>query len=303
LFKSARTHQKGIHTKSCPGISSAGWPGLCSGRILVAVLDEALLADWCGRYHGTRPAYVLFRSGHLSQVTAAELSDGRQVVIKARPFALRIAGCIAVQAHITQAGSPCPVPLTALTRVSGLAVTAETLVPGDSQLPAAGGVAPFAALLARPVGSAPIPAVVPALAPSPPWAGWDHPGPGRGRTATTGAATSTRSPGLRGSMTPSAGLGTAERFHRSGVHWPRRLGISEHPVDRRPACGRARPGQCHRPARAGHRGPGRRRMAGRRWTGARSRTPGRPACGSACSPPRRTRLTAVDRNSTASQPR
>jgi hypothetical protein len=52
----------------------------------------------------------------------------------------------------------------------------ETLVPGGSQLPAAGGVAPFAALLACLVGSALIPAVVPALAPSPPWAGWDHPG-------------------------------------------------------------------------------------------------------------------------------
>jgi hypothetical protein len=58
----------------------------------------------------------------------------------------------------------------------GLAVTAEVLVPGGSQLPAEGGAAPFAALLARLVSSAPGPAAVPSLAPSPPWTGWDHPG-------------------------------------------------------------------------------------------------------------------------------
>jgi hypothetical protein len=140
------------------------------------MLDEALLADWCDRYLGARPARVLFRSGHLSQVIAAELADGRRVVIKARPPAPRIAGCVAVQAHLARAGFPCPVPLTAPAQAGGLTVTAETLVPGGSQLPAEGGAAPFAALLARLIGSAPGPAAVPALAPSPPWTGWDHPG-------------------------------------------------------------------------------------------------------------------------------
>jgi hypothetical protein len=140
------------------------------------VLDEALLADWCDRYLGARPARVLFRCGHLSQVIAAELADGRRVVIKARPSDPRIAGCIAVQAHLARAGFPCPVPLAAPAQVGGLTVTAETLVPGGSQLPAEGGAAAFAALLARLIGSAPGPAVVPALGPSPPWTGWDHPG-------------------------------------------------------------------------------------------------------------------------------
>ena len=97
-------------------------------------------------------------------------------MIKARPSGPRIAGCIAVQAHLARAGFPCPVPLTAVTQAGGLTITAETLVPGGSQLPAEGGAAPFAALLARLIGSAPGPAVVPALAPSPPWTGWDHPG-------------------------------------------------------------------------------------------------------------------------------
>jgi Phosphotransferase enzyme family len=140
------------------------------------VLDGVVLADWCECYLGARPARVLFRCGHLSQVIAAELADGRQVVVKARPPRPRIAGCVAVQAHLARAGFPCPQPLTAVTQAGGLAVTAEALVPGGSQLPAEGGAAPFAALLARLVGSAPGPAVVPALAPSPPWTGWDHPG-------------------------------------------------------------------------------------------------------------------------------
>jgi hypothetical protein len=140
------------------------------------VLSEALLADWCDRYLGARPARVLFRSGHLSEVIAAELADGRRVAIKGRPSDPRIAGCIAVQAHLARAGFPCPLPLTAPVQVAELTVTAETLLPGGSQLSAEGGAAPFAALLARLIGSAPGPAAVPPLVPSPPWTGWDHQG-------------------------------------------------------------------------------------------------------------------------------
>ena len=119
---------------------------------------------------------VLFRSGHLSEVVAAELADGRQVVVKARPSDPRIAGCTAVQEHLARAGFPCPEPLTAPVETGSLTVTAEALVPGGSQLPADGGAVPFAALLSRLIGSAPGPADVPSLAPSPPWTGWDHPG-------------------------------------------------------------------------------------------------------------------------------
>lgn len=98
-------------------------------------------------------------------------------MIKARPAAARIAGCVAVQAHLARRGFPCPAPLTAPVQAGELAVTAEVLVPGGSQLRAEGGAASFAALLARLVSAAPGPAAVPSLAPSPPWAGWDHPGP------------------------------------------------------------------------------------------------------------------------------
>ena len=138
--------------------------------------DDVFLAEWCDRYLGARPAGVLFRSGHLSEVTGAELADGRRVVIKARPADPRIAGCVAVQQHLARTGFPCPAPLTAPVQVGGLTVTAEVLVPGGRQLPAEGGAASYAALLARLIRSAPRPADVPPLAPSPPWTGWDHPG-------------------------------------------------------------------------------------------------------------------------------
>ena len=113
------------------------------------VASDAFLPGWCDRYLGARPARVLFRSGHLSQVVGVELADGRRVVIKARPAGRRIAGCVAVQRHLACAGFPCPEPLTDPVQARGLTVTAEVLVPGGSQLPAEGGAAPFAALLAR----------------------------------------------------------------------------------------------------------------------------------------------------------
>ena len=137
-------------------------------RILVAVLDDAFLSDWCDRQLGARPARVLFRSGHLSEVIAAELADGRRVVVKARPSDSRIAACTAVQEHLARAGFPCPAPLTGPVRADGLTITAEALVPGGSQLPAAAGAEPFAVLLARLISCAPSPAAVPSLAPAPP---------------------------------------------------------------------------------------------------------------------------------------
>jgi hypothetical protein len=142
------------------------------------MLDDAALADWCGRSLGARPVSVLFRAGHLAQVVGVELADGSAVVIKIRPFELRIAGCAAVQDHLARAGFPCPVPLAGPEVLDGCAVTAETFISGGGQLPPERGAAPFAALLAQLVRSAPGVARVPDLAPSPPWAGWDHRGSG-----------------------------------------------------------------------------------------------------------------------------
>ena len=144
--------------------------------ILASVPDDEFLAEWCDRYLGARPARVLFRAGHLSEVTGAELADGRQVVVKTRPADPRIPGCAAVQQHLARAGFPCPAPLTAPVQVDGLTVTAEVLVPGGGQLAAEGAAVSYAALLALLITSAPGPADVPPLAPSPPWTAWDHPG-------------------------------------------------------------------------------------------------------------------------------
>jgi hypothetical protein len=140
---------------------------------------EAELAGWCRRWLGGEPVEVLFRAGYLSAVTGLRLGDGREVVVKARPAAARLAGCVAVQAALAGAGFPCPWPLAGPAPLGRLAATAEELVAGGELLdpgPAAAGR--FAGLLAELVRLAPDPASVPTLAPSPPWAAWDHAHPG-----------------------------------------------------------------------------------------------------------------------------
>src|SRR5262245_51120307 len=132
-----------------------------------SVLDDWFLADWCQRHLGAPLDRVLFRSGFLSEVVGVELSGGLRAVVKARPFQPRIAGCLRVQASLARVGFPCPEPLTVAPRVQGMAVTAETEVPGGSPLPPEAGAAPFAALLARLIASAPAAADVPDLVPSP----------------------------------------------------------------------------------------------------------------------------------------
>jgi hypothetical protein len=140
------------------------------------VLDDALVGDWCLSHLGAAVERVLFRSGYLSDVVGVELTNGQRAVVKARPHQARLAGCLQVQAALAEQGFACPKPLTGATRVHGLTVSAETELSGGAPLPAEAGPAPAAALLARLMASAPDPQTVPDLSPSPPWAGWDHPG-------------------------------------------------------------------------------------------------------------------------------
>jgi phosphotransferase family enzyme len=145
---------------------------------------------WCRRWLVAEPVQVLFRAGYLSQVTGLRLADGRAVVLKARPPAPRLRGCVAVQATLAAAGFPCPRPPAGPAPLGALAATAEELVPGGHLLaPGPDAAGRFAALLAELVRLAPDPAGLPTLAPSPPWAAWDTTIPGCGRQRTTAPAT------------------------------------------------------------------------------------------------------------------
>lgn len=137
------------------------------------------LANWCVQWLGAAPLHLLFERGHLSRVVGLELSDGSQIVVKIRPAAARIAGCIAVQRHLFAAGFPCPEPLAGPASIGSATATAETYVPGGAALDAdAAAPALFAKLLVDQVRLAPPVATVPTLEPAPPWVGWNHDGTG-----------------------------------------------------------------------------------------------------------------------------
>lgn len=136
-----------------------------------------MLPEWCEEWLGSPVATVLFEAGHLSTVVGVELADGRQVVVKVRPWEPRLQACDAVHRHLWGLGFPCPRPLAELTRVAGEAVSAEALVPGGDELPSGGGTAElFARLLARLVAAAPPPESLASLDPPAPWLWGDHPG-------------------------------------------------------------------------------------------------------------------------------
>jgi Ser/Thr protein kinase RdoA (MazF antagonist) len=140
---------------------------------------DGQVATWCRRHLGSEPAEVLFTMKHLSSVSGLALRDGRQVVLKIRPMARRLAACAAVHRHLYDAGFPCPQPLAGPEPLAGYAADAELLVPGgdlivDSPVPAK----VHAGVLAQLIKLAPSAAGVGTLAPAPPWTAWDHAYPG-----------------------------------------------------------------------------------------------------------------------------
>jgi len=117
----------------------------------------------------------LFEAGQLSKVHAVELDDGRKVVVKVRPWATRLVGCLEVQRRLVGSGFPCPRPLTGVEAVGDLAVSAETLVAGGEQLSlVADRPVLFASLFARMLALAPPPEDVGPVDPPVPWTAWDH---------------------------------------------------------------------------------------------------------------------------------
>lgn len=139
-------------------------------------VDDERLARWCEQMLGAKPAEILFRSGHLSVVVGVRLADDRKVVVKIRPDAPRISGCVAVQGHLWSLGFPCPRPLAGPRLIGdGETATAEEYVTGGIQLtrdPRA--PEQFARLLWRLIERC---AELPMdfdLGPPPPWVEWDH---------------------------------------------------------------------------------------------------------------------------------
>jgi hypothetical protein len=131
--------------------------------------------DWCRRWLGAGASEVLFTAGHLSRVVGLHLTDGREVVVKVRPAADRLAGCADVQRELWQAGFPCPRPLAGPVPLGGYAASAESFVPGGDVLGVAdNAVECYAELLELLVRLAPAPRTIRSLAPNPPWVAWDH---------------------------------------------------------------------------------------------------------------------------------
>lgn len=143
------------------------------------VLQRDEFGVWCERWLGAKPTHMLFEIAHLSVVAGLRLTDGREVVVKARPPADRIRGCVHVQRHLWAAGFPCPEPLAGPAPMGALTATAEAFVPGGMSLePGPDSPRLFAEALADLIRLAPPVASVPTLAPPPAWVWWDHDQPG-----------------------------------------------------------------------------------------------------------------------------
>jgi len=137
------------------------------------------LTEWCSEELGAKPDDVLFRAHSISTVFGLRLTDGTDVVVKARPDDGRAEACVTAQARLAERGFPCARPLTRVVEVGSLAVHAEESRPGgemlrgDSPEVAVRYAEVFAGVMA---GLADV-VVAPPL-PNPRWVRWDHRDPG-----------------------------------------------------------------------------------------------------------------------------
>jgi aminoglycoside/choline kinase family phosphotransferase len=139
----------------------------------------AWLARWCAAALGSPPLSVLMTASHLSQVYAVELSDGRRVVLKARPDDGRVRACWQVQQYLHAQGFPCPRPLAGPAVAGGQLATAEDYIENARPRPVTPAAVPaYAALLRQLIRLAPAPSRCGDLGPAPAWVAWDHDQPG-----------------------------------------------------------------------------------------------------------------------------
>jgi hypothetical protein len=139
-------------------------------------VDEKSLARWCEQRLGATHVEVLFTSGHLAVVVGVRLADDREVVVKIRPAASRVGGCVEVQQHLWACGFPCPKPLAGPAPIGAHEMaTAEEYVPGGIQLPR-DRRAPeqFAGLLWQLIDLCEPLHMEDRLNPPPSWMAWDH---------------------------------------------------------------------------------------------------------------------------------
>src|SRR5690242_15189795 len=87
------------------------------------------LAQWCVRWLGSAVSDTVFEAGSLSAVVGVRLTDGREVVVKARRSVPRLQAAYAVHRHVWQSGYPAPEPLVPPTPFGAAeSVSAEHLV-------------------------------------------------------------------------------------------------------------------------------------------------------------------------------
>jgi len=148
-------------------------------RIEVPRASSEDLSAWCELHLHARPEAELFATGHLSFVTGLRLTDGREVVVKARPGLQRLESCYRIHRHLYRAGYPCGEPLVAPQPLGNLVASAEAFVDGGEAMPET----PqrprlFAEALKRLVVTAADFDAPFDLSPEPPWVGWNHGGSG-----------------------------------------------------------------------------------------------------------------------------
>jgi hypothetical protein len=135
--------------------------------------EPELLGRWLARHVGARPRDVLFEHVHLSVVLGLRLDDGREVVVKVRRPAARLAACWRVHMAVHRAGFCAPRPLVGPRPLGDGCATVEDMVPPGEALGGDGDAARrSAAALGALLRVTPPPDRAGALGPHPPWTDW-----------------------------------------------------------------------------------------------------------------------------------
>ncbi len=146
------------------------------------VRDE--LSPWCATVLGSSVERIRFEAGFTSAAFGVRLADGRDLVVKTRTPADRLAGCHALHEHLWQAGYPCAQPILGPTPLGVLTATVEVMA-ADRPV-AYPSPERSARALRRLVALAPRPGSQPSVLPNPTWTDMRHNGSGRWPAPTPG---------------------------------------------------------------------------------------------------------------------